>query len=108
MAVFSPTRRFERYSVDLSATCLSGQRLADRVVDLSSGGARVVTPLPLPAGTSHTFCITVHDARARNRVFEVAATVAWSLEDTMGLKFETPCDGVDDYLRRLERASRSI
>lgn len=106
---FSPVRRYERYSVVLSVVCKAGDRsLADQVVNLSLGGARVNTPAPLPRGTRARFAITVPDAKLRATVVEVEACVAWVDEHAMGLQFERPCDGITDYLRRLERATHSI
>jgi hypothetical protein len=106
--VFSPARRYERYSVVLSVVCRSTERtLADQVVNLSHGGACVRTPAPLPPGTKHHFAITVPDAKLRASVVDVEATVAWAAADSMGLNFAAHCDGIDDYLKRLERAAHS-
>lgn len=106
---FSPARRFERFSVVLSVVCRSTDRtLADQVVNLSAGGARVQTRTPLEPGTTHRFAITVPDVKLRASVVEVEATVAWARGDAMGLSFTGHHDGLDDYLRRLERASHSI
>jgi hypothetical protein len=106
---FSPARRFERFSVVLSVTCRTADRgLADQVVNLSTGGARVKTPSPLPAGTKHQFAITVPDAKLRAQVVDVEATIAWTSPDAMGLKFTAHSHGIDDYLKRLERATHSI
>src|SRR5262245_35708615 len=107
--VFSPARRHERFSVVLSVVCVSGERrLADQVVNLSTGGACVKTPTPLPLGSRHHFAITVPDAKLRASVVDVEARVAWADEHTMGLAFEQHVHGIDDYLRRLERASHSF
>jgi hypothetical protein len=107
--VFSPARRHERFSVVLSVICRSTERgLADQVVNLSLGGACVKTPVPLPPGTRHRFAITVPDAKLRASVVDVEAVVAWSADDAMGLRFAQKSHGIDDYLRRLERASNSI
>ncbi len=106
---FSPARRHERFSVVLSVVCKDGERsLADQVVNLSAGGARVQTRTPLPPGTKHHFAITVPDVKLRASVVDVEATVAWVQGDAMGLQFTKHNDGIDDYLRRLERASHSI
>ena len=107
--VFSAARRHERFSVVLSVVCRSGDRtLADQVVNLSCGGACVKTPTPLPPGSRHHFAITVPDAKLRAAVVDVEATVAWAAEDAMGIRFASHCDGIEDYLRRLERAAHSI
>jgi hypothetical protein len=95
--------------VVLSVTCKSqGRSLADQVVNLSAGGARVKTPTPLPAGSRHSFSITVPDVKLRASVVDVEATIAWVKGDAMGLSFTRHSDGIDDYLRRLERASHSL
>jgi hypothetical protein len=106
---FSPVRRHERYSVVLSVICRSGERsLADQVVNLSYGGACVKTRTPLPPGTKHNFAITVPDAKLRASVVDVEAVVAWSQDDSMGLRFAKQCDGIETYLKRLERSAHSI
>ena len=106
--VFSPARRHERFSVALSVVCRSSERvLADQVVNLSAGGARVQTRAPLERGSRHRFAITVPDVKLRACVVDVEATVAWASADGMGLQFTKLHDGIDDYLRRLERASHS-
>jgi hypothetical protein len=106
---FSPARRHERFSVVLSVVCRTTERgIADQVVNLSAGGARVKTPAPLPPGTKAQFAITVPDAKLRAQVVDVEATVAWVADDAMGLQFTAHSHGIDDYLRRLERASHSI
>ena len=107
--VFSPSRRHERFSVVLSVVCRSGDRtLADQVVNLSHGGACVKTPTPLAPGSKHRFAITVPDAKLRAAVVDVEATVAWAADDAMGIHFASPSGGIEDYLRRLERAAHSI
>ena len=109
MQSYSPARRYERFSVVLSVVCRSTERtLADQVVNLSAGGACVKTPTPLEPGSRHRFAITVPDAKLRASVVDVEATVAWAREGTMGLQFARTCDGIEDYLRRLERATHSI
>lgn len=107
--VFSPARRHERFSVVLSVICkTTGRVLADQVVNLSTGGACIKTHEPLPPGSRHSFSITVPDVKLRASVVEVEATVAWTQPDSMGLAFTKHSDGIDDYLRRLERATHSI
>ncbi|MBK7865010.1 MAG: PilZ domain-containing protein [Archangiaceae bacterium] len=107
--MFSPVRRHERFSVGLSVLCRTSERgLADQVVNLSAGGACVKTPTPLPAGSRHRFSFTVPDAKLRASIIDVDAVVAWSCADSMGLKFARYCGGIDDYLKRLERASNSL
>jgi hypothetical protein len=106
---YSPARRFERHAVELSVVCGDdAHRLADRVVNLSSGGACVQTPAPLPPGSLHTFFFTVPDARYRDSVVSIPATIAWTGRNAMGLRFESRSGGIDDYLKRLERAFRSF
>ena len=106
---FSPARRHERFSVELSIICKSKESpLADQVVNLSAGGARINTPAPLPPGTRHHFAITVPDVKLRANVVDVEATVAWAKGHAMGLSFTRHSDGIEDYLRRLERASHSL
>jgi hypothetical protein len=107
--VFTPARRYERFSVVLSVVCRTMDRgLADQVVNLSMGGACVKTPTPLPPGTRHRFAITVPDAKLRASVVDVEAIVAWAAPDSMGLRFAQKSYGLDDYLKRLERATNSI
>ena len=109
MQQFSPARRFERHSVELSVVCgRDAQRLADRVVNLSSGGACVQTPAPLQPGTQHEFFFTVPDARFRDTVVAIPATVAWTRDNAMGLRFVGRSGGIDDYLHRLERSTHSF
>jgi hypothetical protein len=109
MQQFSPARRFERHSVELSVVCGSdAQRLADRVINLSSGGACVQTPVPLQPGTQHEFFFTVPDARFRDTTISIPATIAWTRPNAMGLRFEGRSGGIDDYLRRLERSTNSF
>jgi hypothetical protein len=106
---YSPTRRFDRHSVELSVVCGNdSSRLADRVVNISSGGACVQTPAPLPPGTLHQFFFTVPDARYRDTVVAIPATIAWTRQNEMGLRFEARCGGIDDYVRRLERSTESF
>lgn len=105
---FSPARRHERYSVVLSVVCRAGERtLADQVINLSCGGACVKTPTPLAPGSTHRFSFTVPDAKLRAIIVDVDATVTWASDRAMGLHFKNPCDGIDDYLKRLERAAHS-
>src|SRR5689334_19455359 len=109
METQSPSRRFERHAVELSVVCGSDEhRLADRVINISSGGACVQTPAPLPEGSVHEFFFTVPDARFRDTVVAIPATVAWTQRNAMGLRFEGRSGGMDDYLRRLERSTRSF
>src|SRR5258708_29601717 len=106
MQQFSPARRFERHAVGLSVVCGSdAQRLADRVVNISSGGACVQTPTPLAPGTQHDFFFTVPDARYRDTVVAIPATVAWTQRNAMGLPFEGRSGGIDDYRRRPQRST---
>ena len=108
---FSPIRRFQRFSVNLSVVCVSGERtIADEIVNLSLGGACVKTHTPLKPGSKHHFVITVPDHKLRASAVDVEAVVAWSSSDEhrMGLQFEQHSDGIDDYLRRLERVSNSL
>jgi hypothetical protein len=95
--------------VELSVVCGSdAHRLADRVINISSGGACVQTPAPLPPGTQHEFYFTVPDARFRDTVVAIPATIAWTRENEMGLRFEGRSGGIDDYLHRLERSTHSF
>ena len=106
---FSPIRRFERFSVELTVVCLSDTpRLPDRAFNLSAGGARIESTTPLPAGTRHRFCFIVPDARQRGAVIDVSGVVAWADHHAMGIKFEGHVGGIDDYVKRLERSTHSI
>jgi hypothetical protein len=78
-------------------------RLADRVVDISTGGARIQTPAPLPVNTKQSFFFTVPDARFRDVVVKVPVTVVWSSGPNMGVSFDERVGGIEDYVGRLER-----
>lgn len=94
--------------MQLSVTCATeARRLADRVVNLSAGGARIATPTPLATGSKHRFFFIVPDAKAREAIIDVVATVAWSTLDAMGLAFDQHVGGIDDYVGRLERSAHS-
>jgi hypothetical protein len=106
---FSPARRHARHAVELSVVCGSNTgRLADRVVNVSSGGACIQTPTPLPRGSLHPFVFTVPDARFRDATVMVNGRVTWSQEHAMGIRFEGASAGIEDYVKRLERSMQSF
>ena len=103
------SRRHERYSVLLDVTCRSSpDGIADQVVNLSAGGACIQTTHPLGPGTRHHFTMSVPDSKLRPNDVNVEATVAWTTDGAMGLRFDSLNGALDDYLRRLERTNHSI
>jgi hypothetical protein len=77
------------------------RRRADRVVDLSTEGARLETDQPLPSGTTAHFYFIVPGDDSRIVCIDVTATVAWTNEHAMGLHFQRHPVPIVHYLTRL-------
>ena len=67
------------------------RRAADRLFDVSTGGAGVVTDAPLPQGTLVLAALTLPRT---TRVFDVIVRVAWVEGRAMGLEFILPDDAL--------------
>lgn len=77
--------------VDIKATIQVGDRSGSCTVDnISPGGARVMTRVPLIRGQEATLII--------GNIGSVTGVVAWVNRNTFGLKFSTDIDAIADLL----------
>ncbi len=86
-------RRYVRteVGVDLNAVVDTGERKGHcNVENISSGGARVSTRIPLSRAQNVVLSI--------GNIGTVSATVAWVNRNTYGLKFDTDMEAISELL----------
>ncbi|MFT3713397.1 MAG: PilZ domain-containing protein [Archangium sp.] len=73
-------------------------RSAERLFDVSEGGAGVLSQDPLPCGT---LVLAVFKLPRERKPFDVIVRIAWSEGSAMGLEFLLPDDALVEAIRRL-------
>ena len=77
--------------VDIKAKLITTDKSGDCTIDnISSGGARVITKMPLVIGQEVTLKMT--------NIGVVSGVIAWVSRNTFGLKFSEDVDSIADLL----------
>jgi hypothetical protein len=103
---FWPKRRHARHPLELAVWC-GDRQLPDHTLNLSIGGARIGSTLPLQVGAHFDFRFVVPDAKHRAVIVKAAGMVAWAARGEMGIQFEGRYSEIEAFIERLERSQTS-